>query len=114
MEPHTKNHMWLTWNNALWSVVNINSTENIPHEQKMLSAMFTSITARSEGSKWRRKSRSYTFFAETGICTENVLEFVNLVSCFHVHVQEVNMKHKCLSKETTRDIAGNHTSSRVV
>jgi len=33
----------LAWKYALWSVVNINSTENNPHEQHMLSAMVTSF-----------------------------------------------------------------------
>jgi len=34
----------LAWNRALWSVIIINSRENIPHEQ-ILSAMVTSIAA---------------------------------------------------------------------
>jgi len=35
----------LAWNHALWSVVNKNSTENNPHEQKMLSPMVKSFSA---------------------------------------------------------------------
>jgi len=34
----------LAWNHALWSVLNINSTKNTPHDQKMLSAMATSFS----------------------------------------------------------------------
>jgi len=33
---------------------------------------------------------------------------------FHVLAGYVNVEHECLSKETTRKVAWNHASSRVV
>jgi len=36
------------------------------------------------------------------------------IAWFHVLVGYVNVEHECLSKETTREVAWNHASSRVV